>query len=157
MDKWTEGEIQARKNIPGISKKYTLLLILLLIGFVFVFYLYSCTCYLGESICRKNGQLIDNKNPQTMDLNFSFLSIPGKVVYPWSSIMLREEGSVRLSLLIDKDGLITSSKVITSSGFPYLDKAALNSISTFSVNKEILDGENGEERTIKINFVLSDE
>lgn len=49
--------------------------------------------------------------------------------YPAVSERLGETGSVVLQLLVGVDGKVTESKVETSSGFPRLDKAAVDGLS----------------------------
>lgn len=155
MDKWTEGELTPKPG-NGFSTKHAFLIGLAIVVSLVVFYLYTCTCVFGESICYKNGKTIDERTPQTMELEFSFLNSPGTVVYPWASIKLKEEGSVGILLKIDKEGVITSSDLTSTSGHPYLDKAALDAVSTFSVNKEKINNETGEEKTVRITFELSE-
>ncbi len=49
--------------------------------------------------------------------------------YPAVSERLRETGTVVLQLLVGTDGRVSQSKVATSSGFPRLDKAAVDALS----------------------------
>ncbi|UOD34189.1 energy transducer TonB [Deferribacteraceae bacterium V6Fe1] len=50
--------------------------------------------------------------------------------YPSQSILKGEEGTVRIKFSILKDGTITNIQVVSSSGYPDLDKAAVNALNT---------------------------
>lgn len=69
--------------------------------------------------------------------------------YPDSSILKGEEGTVRIKFSILKDGTITGIKVISSSGYPDLDRSALNALKnmgkvplsdSFDINVLNVDG-----------------
>jgi protein TonB len=49
--------------------------------------------------------------------------------YPAKAIRLGQSGTVTLALLVGADGKVTSSRIQHSSGYPELDKAAVNALS----------------------------
>lgn len=51
--------------------------------------------------------------------------------YPRDAIRDREEGTVAVAFTILPDGRTTNPSVVTSSGFPLLDRAALESVTTW--------------------------
>lgn len=48
--------------------------------------------------------------------------------YPWLSRINKEEGLVKLSITLDKQGIPSSVKVIESSGFKRLDQSAIDAV-----------------------------
>jgi protein TonB len=46
--------------------------------------------------------------------------------YPFLSLRLREQGTLRLKITIDERGIVTQATVVNSSGFQRLDEAAVN-------------------------------
>jgi protein TonB len=50
--------------------------------------------------------------------------------YPSRSVMNYEEGTVRIKFSILKDGTITNIQIVSSSGYPDLDNAAVNALNT---------------------------
>jgi len=50
--------------------------------------------------------------------------------YPSQSVLKGEEGTVRIKFSILKDGTITNIQILSSSGYPDLDKAAVNALNT---------------------------
>lgn len=50
--------------------------------------------------------------------------------YPSQSVQKGEEGTVRIRFSILKDGTITNIQIVSSSGYPDLDKAAVNALNT---------------------------
>ena len=46
--------------------------------------------------------------------------------YPFLSRRLREQGTLRLKLIVDEKGIVTGATVVNSSGFQRLDEAAVN-------------------------------
>jgi len=63
-----------------------------------------------------------------------------KPEWPKSSLRNEETGTVTLSFLIGTDGHVADSKVIKSSGFRDLDKAALNGIGKCRFKPGLTDG-----------------
>lgn len=120
-------------------------------------YVYTCTCLLGDAICEAQGRKHDAEHPFFSELDYSFLKEPGWVLYPWASMTRGEEGSVGLKLSIDRDGSIQDRAIVISSGFPLLDQAALDSIETFDIDVDQLEGSDPlvVER-IKITFRMAD-
>ncbi|WP_445365614.1 TonB family protein [Microbulbifer sp. ANSA001] len=157
MDKWTESQITPPNKGSGFKKKHAFLGVAAIVFAFIVHYLYTCTCIFGSTICHKQGKLHDAKDPYITEVKFSFLAEPGKLVYPWASMMLKEEGSVGVELTIDKNGIITKSKIFESSKFEYLDQAALNSIPTLLVDSSKIDNENGSIKKIKFTFKIPNE
>jgi TonB family protein len=51
--------------------------------------------------------------------------------YPPESVVLREEGTTLIKLLVLEDGRPSSLQVDQSSGYPRLDNAALETVSTW--------------------------
>ena len=52
-----------------------------------------------------------------------------KPVYPKSSLRYEEQGTVTVSYLVDVDGAILDSRIVTSSGYRALDKEAFYSLA----------------------------
>jgi len=50
--------------------------------------------------------------------------------YPTKSIINNEEGTVRIQFSIEKDGTVTNIRVVSSSGYPDLDRAAVNALKS---------------------------
>ena len=48
--------------------------------------------------------------------------------YPRNSIINNEQGRVRIQFSIEKDGTVTNTKVVSSSGYPDLDRAAVDAL-----------------------------
>jgi protein TonB len=63
-----------------------------------------------------------------------------KPEWPKSSLRNEETGTVTLSFLIGVDGHVADSKVVKSSGFRELDKAAVNGISKCRFKPGLTDG-----------------
>lgn len=72
--------------------------------------------------------------------------------YPWRSKVLKEEGIVIVALDIHPDGRVDNIKIISSSGFDRLDKAAIESIKNLKVDKSQLS--KTENKKITFNFKL---
>jgi len=151
-----EGQLRPKHNrIKSI--------VLAVIAFVVVgFFIWGFWCLsrdpcflLNERECIEYGHEQDKLNPHVNELNFSFLISPGKLVYPWISTYKKEEGSVVLHMEIDSGGNIISNRVSESSGFDRLDAAAIESLSTFKVDVEKLNGkEFPRGKDVKITFEL---
>jgi len=69
--------------------------------------------------------------------------------YPRNSIMNNEQGRVRIQFSIQKDGSITNIRVVSSSGYPDLDRAAVDALknmgkvpfeNSFDINVLHVDG-----------------
>jgi len=69
--------------------------------------------------------------------------------YPRNSIMNNEQGRVRIQFSIKKDGSITNIRVVSSSGYPDLDRAAVDALknmgkvpfeNSFDINVLNVDG-----------------
>ena len=60
--------------------------------------------------------------------------------YPPSSMRNEETGTVTLSFLIGVDGRVADSKIVKSSGFRDLDKAAVSGISRCRFKPGMVDG-----------------
>ena len=54
--------------------------------------------------------------------------------YPWKSRLLKEEGIVILKVDFVSDGRIKNIQILKSSGFPRLDREALNAVKNTSYN-----------------------
>src|SRR6187402_627213 len=94
MGSLVEGQLKPKKNKTKII--IFVAIVLVVIGFfVWLFWCLSRDpCFIAsESECVEYGQEQDRLNPQVNELNFSFLTSPGKLVYPWISTYKREEGS----------------------------------------------------------------
>ncbi len=63
-----------------------------------------------------------------------------KPVYPRSAVLEGDEGTVRLRMEIGANGRLLSSAVVQSSGYPVLDKAALNALSKCTFEAAVQDG-----------------
>lgn len=63
-----------------------------------------------------------------------------KAVYPKSSLMNEETGTVLLSVLVATDGSVVESKVEQSSGSKALDKAAMKIYSSCKFKPSVKDG-----------------
>ena len=64
--------------------------------------------------------------------------------YPAASEQAGEAGRVVLALLIGPDGKVLSSKVDTTSGFPRLDRAAVQALSLCHFSPPMVDGKPGQ-------------
>jgi protein TonB len=49
--------------------------------------------------------------------------------YPKDALKAKEEGTVTMDLLISKTGYVKQSKILTSSGYPELDNAAVEGLA----------------------------
>ena len=63
-----------------------------------------------------------------------------KPEWPKSSLRNEETGTVTLSFLIGVDGRVADSKIVKSSGFRDLDKAAVNGIGKCKFKPTMVDG-----------------
>jgi protein TonB len=63
-----------------------------------------------------------------------------KPTYPRSALLEGDEGIVRLRMEIGADGHLLSSAVVQSSGYPVLDKAALNALNKCTFEAAVQDG-----------------
>jgi protein TonB len=52
-----------------------------------------------------------------------------EIPYPMESLRNEDQGTVRAAYLVDVDGTILESKIVKSSGYPALDKAALTGMT----------------------------
>ncbi|HAT32319.1 MAG TPA: ABC transporter substrate-binding protein [Janthinobacterium sp.] len=68
------------------------------------------------------------------------MSTCAKPEYPKSSARNEETGTVTLSFLIGLDGRVADSRIVKSSGFRELDKAAVNGISKCTFKPGMNDG-----------------
>jgi len=60
--------------------------------------------------------------------------------YPKSSLRRNEEGLVKLRFLVDVDGKVLQSEVVSSSGYPMLDEAAREALALCVFQPATLDG-----------------
>lgn len=60
--------------------------------------------------------------------------------YPEQASSQKQEGTVTLRFLIGADGKVKDARLLTSSGYPALDEAALVAISKCSFNPAVKDG-----------------
>ena len=63
-----------------------------------------------------------------------------KVVYPKSSLMNEETGTVSLSVLVGTDGNVVESRIDQSSGSKTLDKAAVKIYASCKFKPSVKDG-----------------
>lgn len=77
-----------------------------------------------------------------------------KAVYPKSSLLNEETGTVLLSILVGADGSVIESKVDQSSGSKTLDKAAAKIYSTCKFKPAIKDGK-AQQAWAKLEHVWS--
>ncbi|MBR7799001.1 energy transducer TonB [Undibacterium fentianense] len=77
-----------------------------------------------------------------------------KAVYPKSSLMNEETGTVTLSILVGADGNVMDSKVDQSSGSKTLDKAAVKIYSTCKFKPAVKDGK-AQQAWAKLEHVWS--
>jgi protein TonB len=63
-----------------------------------------------------------------------------KIEYPKGSLLNEEQGTTKLSLLVNADGTVADAKVEESSGFKGLDKAALKGLSACKFKPGTKDG-----------------
>lgn len=61
-------------------------------------------------------------------------------VYPRRALQLQQEGTVILHILVDQAGKAVEVKIVESSGFPLLDKAAFEAVSKWSFNPSTQEG-----------------
>lgn len=80
-----------------------------------------------------------NANPARVAAVADF-STCAKPEWPKASLRNEETGTVTLSFLIGVDGRVTDSKVLKSSGFRDLDKAAVSGISKCKFKPGLTDG-----------------
>ncbi len=73
--------------------------------------------------------------------------------YPYISRQNEEEGDVEISLTVEKDGRVSNAKIIKSSGYILLDKAAKRAIFDSSPFPPTPDGKE-KTLTVKIKFKL---
>jgi len=62
-------------------------------------------------------------------------------MYPPVSRRLREQGTVVLQLLVLTDGSVASAEVASSSGYPFLDDAALYNAYNWRLEPGTIEGE----------------
>jgi protein TonB len=75
-------------------------------------------------------------------------------VYPEDARMARISGTVRLHVIIARDGTIKQLEVM--SGHPMLQQAALDAVSQWQYQKTLLNGEPVEvDTTIDVIFALN--
>jgi periplasmic protein TonB len=93
--------------------------------------------------------------PVTVDKLASKMISASPPRYPIESRLLREQGTVYLSVLLDRDGTVAEIVVARSSGFERLDKAALAAVRHWHWSPTIRAGEPVMVRgTVDIPFVL---
>ena len=61
--------------------------------------------------------------------------------WPTDSITQREQGTVVLNFRIDEDGSVGDTKVVKSSGYPRLDKAAQKGLSLCKFKPSVVNGQ----------------
>lgn len=91
------------------------------------------------------------KNNKSVELEAYRLPII-KPIYPQDSVELGEVGQVQIRVILEKSGKLDSLKLISSSGFERLDKAALLSIR--STDFPSFRGQNRLSRVIRFRFEL---
>ncbi len=77
-----------------------------------------------------------------------------KAVYPKSSLINEETGTVMLSVLVGADGSVVDSKVEQSSGSKTLDKAAVKIYSSCKYKPAVKDGK-AQQAWAKLEHVWS--
>lgn len=60
--------------------------------------------------------------------------------YPLMSQRFREQGTVRVRFLIKRDGTVNNAEIMRSSGYPRLDKAAMDAVKTWRFTPATEDG-----------------
>lgn len=74
------------------------------------------------------GEGAGQSGPASADLNAIHMLSGDPPSYPYESRRKKEQGTVRLRLLLGPDGRVETLSVASSSGFPRLDKAALEAV-----------------------------
>lgn len=74
--------------------------------------------------------------------------------YPYLSKRNGQQGKVTLGLLISETGEVAETRVLTSSGYPELDRAASEGIAKCKFAPKIVDGK-GVEYKFKMQYVWS--
>ncbi len=80
-------------------------------------------------------------------------SIEGSIIYPRVARRMGWQGRVRVRVVVGPNGNVMSVKVITSSGYPVLDRAALNGVSKHRFEA----GESTETFSLSLRFQLAGE
>jgi periplasmic protein TonB len=77
-------------------------------------------------------------------------------VYPRAARRLRQEGTVRVEVVIDASGRVVSAKLASSSGHPLLDRAAMEAVKAALFSPALRDGKAVATRQVQpIRFSLS--
>lgn len=81
--------------------------------------------------------------------------VPAK--YPLESKAAKEEGTVKLRVIVDAAGWTTSARVLESSGYPRLDDAALEAVRHWRYRPATVDGvPTATPLNVPIRFVLKE-
>lgn len=75
-----------------------------------------------------------------------------KPEWPKKSLRAGEQGAVTLTFLIDVDGKVAESRIVTSSGFPALDEAAQTGLAKCRFRPGLVNGK-PEKAWVKIQYV----
>lgn len=92
-------------------------------------------------------------NSQYRDRQRTGISNGGYVVkpapaYPASAREREEEGTVKVEVIVNEQGQVESTRVISSSGSPRLDRAAQNAAQKAQYHPKKIDGENVRTRFV---------
>ncbi|MES2047390.1 MAG: energy transducer TonB [Pseudomonadota bacterium] len=86
--------------------------------------------------------LVSLTSPMAMadeDLKMPRLVACAKPAYEEKSITREEEGIVKLAVQIGADGKVRDAKLLSSSGYPNLDKASLSAVQSCSFTASVTD------------------